>query len=448
MLLLLVYAANIKVVCGNNEFLFTGDMLGSVFAWTTSFFGKDPRLLKDGTNTAHTDAINAIVATKSYLFTAGNDKRSKQWHLKTFTRVASFALGWIPYSIFAHNDVLLVGGIEVLAYFNLVNYEQDIATSAVTSKPKTETSVAPVIGSNEGANELAFPLWQVTVAVTCLLLTLSVLTLWLRKRFSLKTTSPKETSPVETSVITSWTGLSTQLQTIVPLSVHAEFKQEPANFVPVKKIAEGGGGKVFLCQLMSTPLKVKYGEVVVQKLVQIKSKISEDAFNQEVAINIMLGTYPFFVDIVGFTINPYSIILRYYEDGSLYEWIKKSQGRGKTSPSLKVISEIASAISTMHGHFIAHCDLKPHNILIQLKDDGPTCFITDFGIAQVLSDKVVATKMFTIVSLRGLSVFYASPEAFQNFRKKDYRKVDYKKCDMYSFASIMYEVVTRKIQWS
>ncbi|KAI3659938.1 hypothetical protein MP638_004965 [Amoeboaphelidium occidentale] len=267
--------------------------------------------------------------------------------------------------------------------------------------------------------------------MTVLLVAILALTVWLRKKFSLKTTSPKETSPVETSVITSWTGLSTQLQTIVPLSVHAEFKQEPANFVPVKKIAEGGGGKVFLCQLKSTPLK-----------------ISEDAFNQEVAINIMFGTYPFFVDIVGFAVNPYSIILRYYEDGSLYEWIKKSQGRARTSTSLKVIFEIASAISTMHGHFIAHCDLKPQNILIQLKEGVPTCFITDFGIAQVLSDKVVATKMFTIVSLRGLSAFYASPESFQNFRKKDYQKADYKKYDMYSFASIMYEVVTRKIQWS
>lgn len=435
------------VLSGNSEFLFVGDILGNVFSWPLSSFGKDARILKDGENIAHSDTINAMMATKSYLYTAGNDRRVKQWSLKSFTRVSSFALTWIPYSVFAHNDVLLVGGIEVLAYFNLVHYEQDVATPTMSSKSKTETSAAPVVGGSSVANDIAFPLWQVIVAVAVLLLTLSILTLWLRKKFSAKTTSPKETSPAETSIITSWTSLSTQLQTIVPLSVHAEFKQEPANFVPVKKIAEGGGGKVFICQLMNAPLKAKYGEVVVQKLVQINSRISEDAFNQEVAISIMLSTFPFFVDIVGYTIKPYSIILRYYADGSLFEWIKKSEGRNKTSTLLKIIADIASAIATMHGHFIAHCDLKPQNILIQLKNDVPTCFITDFGIAQVLSDKVVATKMFTIVSLRGLSVFYASPESFQNFRQKDYRKTDYKKYDMYSFASITYEIITRKIQW-
>ncbi|KAI3659937.1 hypothetical protein MP638_004964 [Amoeboaphelidium occidentale] len=154
-----------------------------------------PRILKDGTNTAHSDTINAIVTTKSFLCTAGNDRRSKQWDLKTITRVASFTLSWIPYSVIAHDDVLLVGGIEVLAYFNLVHQEQDIATSAVALKSNTETSVAPVIGSDSKANDLALSLWQLVSAMTVLLVAILALTVWLRKKFSLKTTSPKETSP-------------------------------------------------------------------------------------------------------------------------------------------------------------------------------------------------------------------------------------------------------------
>jgi serine/threonine protein kinase len=88
----------------------------------------------------------------------------------------------------------------------------------------------------------------------------------------------------------------------------------------------------------------------------------------------------------------------------------------------------------MHSHCLAHCDLKPQNVLVKVADGIPCFFITDFGITQVLSESIIAAKSFHIINLRGLLVHYASPEAFTWFRTKSFLGVDFKKFDVYSFS--------------
>jgi hypothetical protein len=52
-------------------------------------------------------------------------------------------------------------------------------------------------------------------------------------------------------------------------------------------------------------------------------------------------------------------------------------------------------------------------ILMQLfpayvvKDGMTSCFMTHFGITHVLSERIIASKMFNTVSMRGLFVHYA-----------------------------------------
>jgi serine/threonine protein kinase len=65
----------------------------------------------------------------------------------------------------------------------------------------------------------------------------------------------------------------------------------------------------------------------------------------------------------------------------------------------------------------------------------------------VLSDKIIATKAFHVINLRGLSVPYAAPEAFKNFRSKIYVGADFKKYDIYSLACVIYETVSRRSPW-
>ncbi|KAI3655803.1 hypothetical protein MP638_005871, partial [Amoeboaphelidium occidentale] len=87
------------------------------------------------------------------------------------------------------------------------------------------------------------------------------------------------------------------------------------------------------------------------------------------------------------------------------------------------------------------------NVLVEVNAGVPTCYLTDFGITQILSEKIIATKSFNVINLRGLSVQYSAPEAFSNFRSKNYSGVDFKKYDVYSYACVVCEVLARKFPW-
>lgn len=230
------------------------------------------------------------------------------------------------------------------------------------------------------------------------------------------------------------------------LSKHAALQLEASKFAQVKKLAAGGGGEVFLAKAMDSKLKQKHGEMVIQKVVFVKNQFTEEGFYQEVAIMVMLSKYPYFAKLIGYTVTPLTMFMKYYPDGSLDSWIKKYQVL--RSLKYKFVYEIASALSTMHSHDLAHCDIKTQNILIEIQNNTPGCCLTDFGIRQVLSEKIMATKLFNVVNIRGLSVAYASPEAFQNFRSKNYSRADFRKYDIYSYACIIYVITAKTSPWS
>jgi serine/threonine protein kinase len=242
------------------------------------------------------------------------------------------------------------------------------------------------------------------------------------------------------------TDLETIINSVIGISKHAAFLIEHSSIARIKKLASGGGGELFVAQVMEPSLSRRVGQLVIQKVVFIKSKMSEEAFYQEVGIMIMLSKFPHFCQIIGYTEQPASIILKYYPDGSLYDWIRSNQCGTKNV--LKIAMEISLGLNTMHSYYLAHCDLKPQNILVGLSDGTPSCFVTDFGITQILSDSIIASRSFNVINLRGLSVSYASPEAFKNFKTKKYVSVDFKKYDIFSFGCLLYELLTRRSPWS
>jgi hypothetical protein len=238
------------------------------------------------------------------------------------------------------------------------------------------------------------------------------------------------------------TDLETVVNTVVGISKHAAYLVANSSVASIKKLATGGGGEIFLARVMTAFLKEKTGNLVIQKIVFVKNQTAQEAFYQEVGIMIMLSPFPNFCRIIGYTENPVSMILQYYPDGSLQGWIQSNKfGR---DVMVKVSKEISSALRIMHSYYLAHCDIKTQNILIEVIDGVPACYLTDFGITQVLSDKILASRAFNVINLRGLSVFYAAPEAFKCFRTKAYTGVDFKKFDVYSLACIVLELLTRK----
>ncbi|KAI3656740.1 hypothetical protein MP638_007389, partial [Amoeboaphelidium occidentale] len=142
------------------------------------------------------------------------------------------------------------------------------------------------------------------------------------------------------------------------------------------------------------------------KIVFIKNVKSEEAFYQEVGIMIMLSTFPNFCRLIGYTVRPASMILQYYPGGSLQTWI--TENIVSRNVLLKLSKEITPALKILHSFYLAHCDIKSQNVLIEVENNIPTCYLTDFGVSQVLSDMIIASREFNVINLKGFSVHYAA----------------------------------------
>ena len=95
-------------------------------------------------------------------------------------------------------------------------------------------------------------------------------------------------------------------------------------------------------------------------------------------------------------------------------------------------TEIASALDYLHNHGIIHRDLKSQNILLDLRNN---CYLTDFGLARMVSTSTVAFH-----TGHGTPP-YASPEQIQSRALSP-------KSDLYSFGILLYEMFTGQLPWN
>lgn len=125
----------------------------------------------------------------------------------------------------------------------------------------------------------------------------------------------------------------------------------------------------------------------------------------------------------------YYIVMEYIKGETLKDKIK----REAPMPIDKVIQisrEITKALCEAHANNLVHCDIKPHNILI---NEAGKVKVADFGIARATSS---ATITYT-GSVMG-SVHYFSPEQAKGHAITPYS-------DIYSLGVVMYEMLTGQL---
>ena len=129
---------------------------------------------------------------------------------------------------------------------------------------------------------------------------------------------------------------------------------------------------------------------------------------------------------VGRDDDSYYIIMEYVKGKTLKELISDV---GALDPMTAVIIAhgIASALKHAHSRGIIHCDIKPHNILL---DENNNPKVADFGIARAIT---TATMTYT-ASVVG-SVHYLSPEQVRG------EKIS-AQSDLYSLGILLFEMLT------
>jgi hypothetical protein len=400
----------------------------------------------------HLGPVNSIAVCDGYLYSAGSDISLRRWDFVTGNHLqVYFGHSKKLSSVACLNGTVFTGSedFSVLMYvLNLPPRTSDLGGSGQTKARKTlSTKKVTKFNLQDLTESASFAfILPLSFGILGLVLIAALVLLWNRVRSSKKGSHIQHLKLSNSTSTTTEMNIETIVNTSVGLSKHAQLEVSPSVIAQIKKITAGGGGEVYLAKMMDSAIAKKSGAVVIQKIVFTQSSSVEDSFYQEVAIMVMLSKFPYFCELFGYTVKPFSLILKYYPDGSLSDFIVSAEYSRRFA--IGILRQIGQGLFIMHERQLAHCDIKPQNVLVERVGYSTRCFLTDFGITQVVSDSAIAAKTFRIASLRGLSVHYASPESFRNFRTKNYLKADFKKYDIYSSACVCYELLVKKCPWN
>lgn len=192
----------------------------------------------------------------------------------------------------------------------------------------------------------------------------------------------------------------------------------------IKEIGGGGMATVYLAEdhLLNRKVAIK----VLRAQNTSDEKFVND-FKQEACLAARL-VHPNIVNIydVGEDAKENYIVMEYVKGETLKKKISKN-GPLEPKDAIKIAIGIAEALKHAHAKGLIHCDIKPHNILL---DEFENPKVTDFGISKAITTNTVK---YTI-SVVG-SVHYLSPEQAEG-------KAITVQSDLYSLGIVIFEMLT------
>ncbi|MDQ3243311.1 MAG: serine/threonine protein kinase, partial [Gemmatimonadota bacterium] len=119
-------------------------------------------------------------------------------------------------------------------------------------------------------------------------------------------------------------------------------------------------------------------------------------------------------------------------EGASLRAILTSRGALPISEAVRLMRDIAEALSYAHEHGIVHRDIKPENILVT----DYHALVTDFGVAKALSAAASESGGLTSVGIALGTPSYMAPEQAMGDPATDHR------ADIYAFGVVAYEMLT------
>jgi len=212
-----------------------------------------------------------------------------------------------------------------------------------------------------------------------------------------------------------------------------------------REIGRGATCVVKLVHKVNDP--TMYFALKEYKITRVKQNIDERTFLKRLRNEYQIGSllhHPNVIETYAFLMTKthnhkrrkYFVVLEYCNGGDLFTTIQKGElGRPEINCNFK---QLMDGVSYLHSIGVAHCDIKPENILIknisQLK-------IIDFGTSEIFKYPYTPDTIKKSKGIKG-SKPYIAPEQFQR-SEYDPRASDIWSCAIVYIASLFDELPWR-----
>ena len=205
-------------------------------------------------------------------------------------------------------------------------------------------------------------------------------------------------------------------------------------YIVKRKIGEGGFGAVFEGMQVATErpvaLKVLHPQSVSDATVVARFRREAEACSK--------------------LRNPHTVIIYDFdqtEDGVLYlamelvrgqslQDIQRASGIIPVDRCLRILDQVAEALGEAHAKGIVHRDMKPENIMVEVREGVDFVKVLDFGIAKIKSgDGSKDTPALTAIGQTVGTLEFMSPEQLRG-KPLDGRS------DIYALGMVAYEMLT------
>lgn len=173
-------------------------------------------------------------------------------------------------------------------------------------------------------------------------------------------------------------------------------------------------------------------EVAVKIIDKEKMRFDIDRLRAEVAL-LQRIRHPYIVDFYNIFEEPtkVALVMEFLHGGELFQRLRTSKPHGFHENIAKIITRrLVEALAYLHRENIIHRDLKPENILFKTNTNDFEVKLTDFGLAKLVTDDVVAKTACG-------SPFYVAPEVLHVQKTGAYTSA----VDMWSLGVITYVIL-------
>ena len=191
-------------------------------------------------------------------------------------------------------------------------------------------------------------------------------------------------------------------------------------------LGEGGYGKVHQCFLKTTD------GTSAREPYAVKTVPKEKYDSNELQTLDILSGCPHIVaykDVFHEPEHSY-IVMEEMQGGDLLDKLTEKTVYSEEQAKI-LFKTLLTTVTFCHDRGIAHCDIKPENILLKNKDDDTTIQLADFGLATVF--RYEDGSFEPITEARG-SIEYAAPEVFTRDEDECYDE----RCDIWSCGVVLY----------